>query len=41
MSLYPEGASADKIERILEIYTKLTNGSIVNKSEEVDYNVNE
>lgn len=42
MSLYSDGASADKIERILGIYTKLLNGSIVNKSEEAaNYNVNE
>ena len=42
MSLYPKGASADKIERILGIYTKLINGSIVCKAEEaLNYNVNE
>lgn len=34
--------SADKIERVLGIYTKLINGAIVNKAEEaVNYGVNE
>lgn len=42
MSLYSDGASADKIERVLGIYTKLLNGLTINKSEEaVNYNVNE
>lgn len=36
------GMSADKIERVLGIYTKLINGAIVNKAEEaVNYGVNE
>ena len=40
MSLYSDGA--DKIERVLGIYTKLLNGLTINKSEEaVKYNVNE
>ncbi len=40
--MFPERAGADKIERILGIYTKLVNGSIVYKAEEaVNYNVNE
>lgn len=42
MNLISENVGADKIERVLGIYTKLINGSIVNKSEEaINYNVNE
>ena len=42
MSLYSDGDGADKIERVLGIYTKLLNGSTINKLEEaVKYNVNE
>lgn len=42
MNSISENDGADKIERVLGIYTKLINGSIVNKSEEaVNYNVNE
>ena len=34
--------STDKIERVLGIYTKLINGSVINKAEEANnYNVNE
>ena len=34
--------STDKIERVLGLYTKLINGSVVNKAEEAaNYNVNE
>lgn len=37
-----ENESVGKVERILSIYTKLMNGSIVNKTEEANnYNVNE
>lgn len=32
----------DKIERVLGLYTKLINGSVINKAEEANnYNVNE
>ena len=42
MYLISENVGANKIERVLGIYTKLINGSIVSKSEEaINYNVNE
>lgn len=42
MNSISENVGANKIERVLGIYTKLINGSIVNKSEEaINYNVNE
>lgn len=42
MNSISENVGADKIERVLGIYTKLISGSIVNKSEEaINYNVNE
>lgn len=42
MNLKSENIGTDKIERVLGIYTKLINGSIVRKCEEaVNYNVNE
>lgn len=37
-----EEAKKDKVKRVLEIYTKLLNGHMINISEEaVDYGVNE
>lgn len=41
MPVHTENTSVDKIERIFGIYTKLTKGCIVNKSEEAaNYRVN-